>query len=116
MDDALGFDDYQHQTAKFDTSPGTLWYYGLGLGEAGEAQGKIKKLYRDGSLSDESPLGEPTMDERQAIAQELGDVLWYIARAAAKIDFRLSDVAAMNLAKLESRALRGTIPGSGDDR
>lgn len=86
-----------------------LAYVGLGLGEAGEVQGKIKKVLRDdaGVLTDQA---------RIAIAKELGDLLWYVATAAEEIQFDLEAIAEMNLNKLADRRERGTLQGSGDDR
>jgi NTP pyrophosphatase (non-canonical NTP hydrolase) len=86
-----------------------LAYVGLGLGEAGEVQGKIKKVIRDdgGVLTDE---------KRKAIAAELGDLLWYVSQTASEIGVDLDDVAEANLDKLASRQQRGVLGGSGDDR
>lgn len=86
-----------------------LAYVGLGLGEAGEIQGKIKKVLRDdgGTITDAA---------RIAIAKELGDLLWYVARASSEIDIPLEVIAQMNLNKLSDRAERGVLGGSGDDR
>jgi len=86
-----------------------LAYVGLGLGEAGEIQGKIKKIIRDdgGSITDAA---------RIAIAKELGDLLWYVARAASEISMPLEVIAQMNLNKLSDRMERGVLQGSGDDR
>lgn len=86
-----------------------LAYVGLGLGEAGEVQGKLKKIIRDND-------GVVTPSARDAILDELGDVLWYVARTAAELDCDLADVAQRNLDKLTSRAQRGTLQGSGDVR
>ena len=47
-------------------------YDGLGLGEAGEVQGKIKKIIRDDG-------GNITPEHIEAIKGELSDVLWYIS-------------------------------------
>lgn len=84
-------------------------YLALGLGETGEVQGKIKKILRDDNqiISDE---------KREAIAAELGDVLWYVAVLAAELDLQLEDIANGNIAKLASRKQRGVIQGSGDNR
>ncbi len=46
------FDEYQERALKTAIYPGTgsmmgLAYCGLGLGETGEVQGKIKKIMRD---------------------------------------------------------------------
>lgn len=112
----LRFSTYQTLAARTASYPGAgtggelaLAYVGLGLGEAGEVQGKIKKVIRD----DHGVLG-PT--KRDQIAAELGDVLWYIARAASELGVSLEDIAQANLEKLASRAERGVLGGSGDDR
>ena len=110
------FDSYQkaafatavYPAAGTGTFP-ALAYTALGLGEVGELQGKVKKIYRDRG-------GEVTADARDEIAAELGDVLWYVAVMAWELDVPLSDIAAGNLAKLRSRADRGALHGSGDDR
>ena len=86
-----------------------LSYVGLGLGEAGEVQGKIKKILRDDN-------GIVTEAAQIAIGKELGDLLWYVARTAAELGLSLEVVAQMNLDKLADRLERGVIGGSGDDR
>lgn len=85
-------------------------YPTLGLcGEAGEVADKVKKVIRDrAGVFDE--------DVRQALALELGDVLWYVAQLASELELNLEDVANANLQKLASRAARNVIAGSGDDR
>lgn len=113
---SLTFQAYQTQTAETaiypDSGTGSalaLAYVGLGLGEAGEIQGKIKKVIRDDS-------GRLSHEARVAIGKELGDLLWYVARAAAEISMPLDQIAHMNLAKLADRAERGVLTGSGDER
>lgn len=108
--------DYQTLAAETATypeagtgSPLALAYVGLGLGEAGEVQGKIKKVLRDDD-------GRVTDAARVAIMKELGDLLWYIARTASELSLDLDAVAYQNLAKLADRAERGVLGGSGDDR
>lgn len=86
-----------------------LSYLGLGLGEAGEVQGKIKKILRDDN-------GEIRDEHRVAILKELGDLLWYVAMVADELDVSLNRVAEHNLRKLDDRLQRGVIGGSGDDR
>jgi len=84
-------------------------YDGLGLGEAGEVQGKIKKIIRDnGGLITEAAKVE--------IAKELGDTLWYIASMCQNLGITLESVATGNIEKLQSRHARGTVHGSGDNR
>lgn len=84
-------------------------YTALGLGEVGELQGKIKKIYRD----DDGTISDAVKDQ---IAAELGDVLWYVAAISRELGIPLSRIAEENLAKLGSRADRGTLHGSGDNR
>lgn len=86
-----------------------LAYVGLGLGEAGEIQGKIKKILRDDG-------GVVTDEKRLEIAKEVGDLLWYVARTAEEIGYDLEEIAKMNVAKLISRQERGVLGGSGDNR
>lgn len=90
-------------------SPLALAYLGLGLGEAGEVQGKIKKIIRDDG-------GVLTEAARINIAKEMGDLLWYVARLSSEISMPLEVIAQMNLNKLADRRERGTLGGSGDDR
>jgi len=73
--------------------------------EAGEAAGKLGKAIRKGTPVD-----------TEALAYELGDVLWYVANTANEIGYTLSDVAAMNIQKLRSRTERNVIHGDGDNR
>jgi len=85
-------------------------YPALGLGnEAGEVQGKIKKVLRDkGGVFD--------VDTKAAIVDECGDVLWYLASLLKDLGYTLEDAAKANMTKLISRRQRGVIGGSGDNR
>lgn len=72
----MTLNDYQIKASATDREGLPLTYYALGLtGEAGEVADKLKKVIRDDG-------GEITFDRRQAIALELGDVLWYVAALA----------------------------------
>lgn len=85
-----------------------ITYTILGLNEeAGEVAGKLKKSIRDGWLQERFTT--------EAI-KELGDVLWYVARAADELGFTLEQVADENVAKLSSRKDRDMLSGSGDNR
>ncbi len=105
--------DYQTRsraTAVYPDAGANLLYPTLGLcGEAGEVAEKIKKMIRDdgGVLSD---------DRREALAKELGDVMWYVAQVATEANLDLDQIAEANLAKLLSRRDRNVLSGSGDDR
>jgi len=84
-------------------------YCALGLGEAGEVQGKVKKVLRDSG-------GVITSEAREAILSEAGDVLWYLSRLAKELGSSLDEVAKNNVEKLLDRRARGVIKGSGDTR
>jgi NTP pyrophosphatase (non-canonical NTP hydrolase) len=84
-------------------------YDGLGLGEAGEVQGKIKKIIRDNG-------GKITREHVIEIKKELGDILWYVASMCDNLEISLEDVATGNIEKLKGRRDRGTLHGSGDNR
>lgn len=78
----------------------------LGLvGEAGEVAEKTKKLLRDSSKLD-----------RDDIIKEIGDVVFYATALANYFDSSLAEVIEMNMSKLNDRAARGVIKGSGDNR
>ena len=86
-----------------------LSYDGLGLGEAGEVQGKIKKIIRDNG-------GVITEENKHELIAEMGDTLWYLASMCDILGITLEEVADYNIEKLRSRIRRGTMYGSGDNR
>lgn len=91
--------------------PGFPYLYPLmGLvGEAGEIQNKVKKLFRDdGALL--------TAERRAALIEELGDAQWYLAVAAHELGTSLEEVMRHNIAKLRDRQERGVVQGDGDNR
>ena len=104
--------EYQTQTSQTAIYPSerAMEYLTLGLtSEAGEVAGKVKKVIRDYS-------GVIDDNARHAIAQELGDVLWYVAQIASLLNVELADIASMNIKKLLDRQKNDTIQGSGDNR
>lgn len=106
--DVMDMDAYQEKAWETCCYPETKLTEDLVLGlcsEAGEVAGLLKKSHRDGAEG-----------LRDKIALELGDVLWYVASIAHDFDLDLSDVAVRNLLKLQDRARRGAIKGSGDYR
>ncbi len=84
-------------------------YDGLGLGEAGEVQGKIKKIIRDNG-------GIITPEAKMEILFEIGDTLWYLTSLCENLDTTLEYVATLNIEKLHARQINGTLHGSGDNR
>lgn len=66
---------------------------GLGLaGEAGKAADAIKKHLHHGH-----PL------DKDKLAKELGDVMWYVALGCTILGYDLDDVLQMNVDKLKAR-------------
>jgi len=110
----MTFDEYQKQalTTAVNTydplTAKTIWAMGV-AGEAGEVVEKWKKIiaYKDGVVSAE---------DRDDLAKELGDVVWYIAVMAHDLGLSLEDVMQRNVEKLKSRQVRGVIKGKGDNR
>ena len=69
----------------------------LGLaGEAGEFANLIKKLT---AHAHNIPV--------EKLAEELGDVMWYVAEAASACNLNLDDIAVMNIKKLKDRYPEG---------
>lgn len=110
----MNFNDYQKQalttaiTSDDDFKDMMHWVLGLN-GEAGEVAEKLKKIIRDknGVISDA---------DKQELAKELGDVLWYLAVFAHDLGVSFDEVAATNLQKLADRQQRNKLGGSGDNR
>ena len=109
----MRFSEYQTRsrvTAVYPDAGSNIVYPALGLcGEAGETAEKIKKAIRDDA-------GTLTEERREAIAAELGDVLWYAAQLATEAGLELEAIAEANLEKLASRQRRSVLHGSGDER
>jgi NTP pyrophosphatase (non-canonical NTP hydrolase) len=67
----------------------------LGLaGETGSLLSEYKKWLRDG----ESYL--PFTDQ---VSEEIGDILWYVANLASKLNLDLGEIASENVAKIDER-------------
>ena len=100
-------DKYQLATARTrsdneDTELGTL-VLALGLmTEAAEAAEMVKKCIEQ---------GRPLL--RTALAKELGDTFWYLARLADRYGLSLDDIAQGNLDKLKARYPDGFVKGGG---
>ncbi len=110
----MTLDDYQKQAittiiSTDDPFKDTLhWVLGI-CGEAGEVAEKVKKIIRDHK-------GNISQSDKQELAKELGDVLWYLAVFAHEIGFSFEEVATSNLNKLKDRKARNVLAGSGDNR
>ena len=77
--------------------------------EFGEIANKVKKIERDDN-------GILTLNTRDQLIDELGDVLWYITALATELSVDLNDIASINIDKLLKRQKNNTISGEGDKR
>ena len=104
----LTIDAYQEQakaTAVYPYEKADQYLIAGLAGEVGEVASLFAKYWRgDGDFN------------RDHVAAELGDVLWFVAMLADDICCNLSDVAQGNLNKLADRANRGKLKGNGDNR
>ena len=127
----MRFEEYQAAAAKTAIYPkdAKIFYPALGLpGEVGEVAEKVVELHtlqmaaHAGKVANQVKKiirdddGEIAEARRQAIAKEIGGVLWYCAALASDLDLSLGEIAQQNAAVLASRAERGTLKGDGDDR
>lgn len=89
-------DNYQQLALRTCSTPGeddmiTQGLMGL-CGESGECMDILKKhLFQGHDL------------DKKHLAEELGDVAWYLAIAARGAGYKLSDIFDMNIAKLKKR-------------
>lgn len=95
----MTFDEYQKEALRTASglsascADNLLLNGAMGLcGESGEFIDLLKKATFQGHELDKDHL-----------AKELGDILWYLAVAAEGLGYKLSDVAEMNKAKLRAR-------------
>lgn len=104
----VGMNMYQNealQTCIYDRNKAFEYLVSGLCSEAGEVAGKFAKHWR----------GDKKL-VYQDIADELGDVLWFIAVISKEMGIPLSDVANANMYKLASRKERGVLQGDGDNR
>lgn len=95
----MDFSEYQEQAQKTDQVPRPeknakiVPLLGL-VGEAGELLSEYKKYLRD---------GEAHKLFKERVAEELGDLLWYLANVSSKFDLELEEIAEDNLKKCRDR-------------
>jgi NTP pyrophosphatase (non-canonical NTP hydrolase) len=113
MVNPLSFAEYSHQaglTAIYPNRGKNIFYPALKLaGEAGEVAEKVGKAIRDDNW-------EITEERREGLIKELGDVLWYVSALCFELNVSMSEVAQINIDKLNSRKARGVLKGDGDNR
>jgi NTP pyrophosphatase (non-canonical NTP hydrolase) len=99
--------EYQLQAQETDRSPS---HEGEGLivpllglaGEVGTLLADYKKKLRD---------RETYRLFKENVAEELGDILWYVANVATKFDLDLAEIARFNLKKTRDRWLQSERVG-----
>ena len=99
--------DYQREAGKTDQVAGesreSVLVPLLGLaGEVGTLLSEYKKFLRDGHAHSRF---------KEQVAEDLGDLLWYVANVATKFGLDLDAVAQANLEKTQSRWPSGSEAG-----
>ena len=90
--DEYAFTDYQDTVSAMPLYDDPI----LGLiGEVGEIVEHVKK--------DRRPEGRRKPMNIEEFTYELGDALWYLTRTASEYGIQMSDVALMNITKLDER-------------
>ena len=104
----MKLDDYQDEAFSYAIKEArVIPYMVMGMaGEVGELNSWYAKTLRDG-------YGTRDFED---VKKELGDVLWFVAGLCSVYGMKLSDIARMNIEKLESRKQRNAIKGDGDNR
>ena len=117
---ATEYEQQAHRTIA--NSPAeNITYLGFGLmAEAGEVADKIAKAVRRGDIvinnNEIVSFRGDAFRFTGDIADELGDVLWFVAMMARRLGLSLEEVMRRNLDKLADRQARGVIIGDGDSR
>lgn len=122
----MEINDYQDRAMKtcMSTCENDAYMLSNLVGEVGEFSSKIAKAIRKGWM-DFTPQNNllfngATDTEREELLAglmgEAGDILWQLAGLCYTFGWTLEEVAQANLDKLASRAQRGVIDGSGDNR
>jgi len=104
----MKLDDYQNQAVETAVCKNEFYPIASLMVEAAElADLFIKPMLRGDNTSS---------DFRAKVVSEAGDVLWNLAVLLRQNGISLSEVAELNLKKLEDRKLRGVLLGSGGNR
>ena len=104
----MNLDDYQNQAVETAIFKNEFYPIASLMVEAAElADLFVKPMLR----------GDNTTDGfRSKVVSEAGDVLWNLAVLLRQSGVSLSEVAEINLKKLQDRKMRGVLLGSGGDR
>ena len=110
-DASVDLTDFATEAARTDNIADPEEALRIGLmgiaGEAGSVVSEAKKWFRS---------GRPVPGLKAILAEELGDLLWYIALVARRLEIDLNDVAVDNLQKTkELWSSEGFLPSTYDD-
>lgn len=109
----MNLNEYQALAGRFANYDDELYPFAALAEEAGEVLGLIAKQLRGDDMV--ARFGSKEKAE-EAMQKELGDVLWQLQACCTELGVTLEDIARLNLRKLEDRANRGVLRGSGDFR
>jgi NTP pyrophosphatase (non-canonical NTP hydrolase) len=113
------FAEYEEEALNYRRTPypdrGTnIIYPALAIaGEAGEFAEKVKKLWRNLGITSGKDCAD---QDRETLAKELGDILWYVGAAAQELGLSLEKIALANALKVNDRERRGVVKSEGDNR
>ena len=99
----MTLNEYQTAAQRTSAHEDALWKLENGLlglfGEGGECADILKKALFQGHALD-----------KEHMAKELGDVMWYVAEVASGLGMNLEEIAQMNIDKLKARYPDGFDP------
>ena len=103
----MDFAEYQEKakrTAVYGNAGFKYTVLGL-VSEAGEVADVVKKRMRKA----QTPYFNFTLEDLEKLADELGDVLWYVASCCSELGFDMDRLAEMNIDKLAMRKVDGEL-------
>lgn len=107
------FDEYTNRALFFAIYKSPSYpYFGL-VEEVGEFCGMFAKAHRGDDLAER--FGSEELAE-EAVKKELGDILWMLTAVINDMGWSLEEIATLNVEKLQDRANRNMLQGSGDNR
>ena len=118
----MDLDIYQERamTTCLESSRNPMYMLLMLCEEIGELQGKFSKNIRKGNIAiNNNRLQNLSSEEfkvefEDLVKKEIGDIMWGCAGLCSVMGWNLSEIAQMNLDKLQARKSIGTIDGNGD--
>ena len=118
----MDLDVYQKRamTTCLESSRNPMYMLLMLCEEVGELQGKFSKNIRKGNIAinnnrlENLSTEEFKVEFEDLVKKEIGDIMWGCAGLCSVMGWNLSEIAQMNLDKLQARKAIGTIDGNGD--